>query len=112
MYNKFVLGLPLYRQEADLICNDVPVSRQTMANWGIRFALDLFGPLYDYLTFLLKLCRYNQCDETVLPAMMPWSEEYKEYEFMKKQEFIRGSSEHEPVQAPKTPGKKDRKDQA
>ena len=54
----------------------------------------------------------DDTDHDFLPAMMPWSEEYKEYELMKKQEFIRGSSEHEPVQAPKTPGKKDRKDQA
>lgn len=70
MYNKFVLGLPLYRQEEDFYRNDVPVSRQTMANWTIRFALDLFGPVFDYLAFLLKLCRYNQCDETVLQVIM------------------------------------------
>lgn len=69
MYNKFVLGLPLYRQEADFIRSDVPVSRQTMVNWVTRFALDLFGPVYDYLAFLLKLCRYNQCDETVLQVV-------------------------------------------
>lgn len=69
MYNKFVLALPLYRQEADLIRNDVPVSRQTMANWIIRFALNLFGPVYDHLVSLLILCRYNQCDETILQVI-------------------------------------------
>lgn len=69
---------------------------------------------YYYLMYLLEKmpAHMDDTDHDFLPSMMPWSEEYKKYEFMKKQEFIRGSSEQEPVQAPKTPRKKDRKNQA
>jgi len=70
MYKKFVLGLPLYRQEQDLWRNGVILSRQNMVNWITRFALDLFGPVYDRLAFLLRLCRYNQVDETTLEVIM------------------------------------------
>jgi len=70
MYDKFVLGLPLYRQEQDLARNGVILARQDMVNWITRFALDLFGPVYDRLAFLLRLCRYNQVDETTLEVIM------------------------------------------
>ena len=70
MYDKFVLGLPLYRQEQDLLRNGIILTRQDMANWITRFALDLFGPVYDRLAFLLRLCRYNQVDETTLEVIM------------------------------------------
>jgi len=70
MYNKFVMGLPLYRQEQDMLRNGILLSRQDMVNWITRFALDLFGPVYDRLVFLLRLCRYNQVDETTLEVIM------------------------------------------
>lgn len=70
MYNKFVMGLPLYRQEQDMLRNGILLSRQDMVNWITRFALDLFGPVYDRLAFLLRLCRYNQVDETTLEVIM------------------------------------------
>lgn len=46
MYDKFVLGLPLYRQEQDLLRNDIILTRQDMVNWITRFTMDLFGPIY------------------------------------------------------------------
>lgn len=70
MYDKFVLGLPLYRQEQHLSRNGIILTRQDMVNWITRFALDLFGPVYDRLAFLLRLCRYNQVDETTLEVIM------------------------------------------
>ena len=70
MYNKFVLGLPLYRQEQNLLRNGVVLTRQNMVNWITRFALDLFGPVYDRLVSLLRLCMYNQVDETTLEVIM------------------------------------------
>jgi transposase len=33
---KFVLGVPLYRQEQDWTRQGIPLSRQTMSNWLIR----------------------------------------------------------------------------
>lgn len=64
MYKKFALGIPLYRQEWDLLMRNFPLSRQNMANWIVRFALDLFGPVYDQLWLELKKCSYIQNDET------------------------------------------------
>ena len=66
MFKKFVLGIPLYRQEWDLQMKDFPLSRQDMANWIVYFALNLFGPVYDWLWLELKKCGYIQSDETTL----------------------------------------------
>ena len=69
MFKKFVLGIPLYRQEWDLQMKDFPLSRQDMANWIVYFALNLFGPVYDWLWQELKKCRYIQNDETTLQVI-------------------------------------------
>lgn len=66
MFKKFALGIPLYRQEWDLQLKDFPLSRQDMANWIVYFALNLFGPVYDWMWQELKKCRYIQNDETTL----------------------------------------------
>ena len=69
MFKKFVLGIPLYRQEWDLQMKDFLLSRQDMANWIVYFALNLFGPVYDWLWQELKKCRYIQNDETTLQVI-------------------------------------------
>ncbi len=69
MFKKFVLGIPLYRQEWDLQMKDFPLSRQDMANWIVYFALNLFGPVYDWLWQELKKCSYIQNDETTLQVI-------------------------------------------
>ena len=69
MFKKFVLGIPLYRQEWDLQMKDFPLSRQDMANWIVYFALNLFGPIYDWLWQELKKCGYIQNDETTLQVI-------------------------------------------
>jgi len=69
MFKKFVLGIPLYRQEWDLQMKDFPLSRQDMANWIVYFALNLFGPVYDWLWQELKKCGYIQNDETTLQVI-------------------------------------------
>ena len=66
MFKKFALGIPLYRQEWDLQLKDFPLSRQDMANWIVYFALNLFGPVYDWMWQELKKVRYIQNDETTL----------------------------------------------
>jgi hypothetical protein len=40
-----------------------------MANWIVYFALNLFGPVYDWLWQELKKCRYIQNDETTLQVI-------------------------------------------
>ena len=69
MFKKYALGIPLYRQEWDLQMRDFPLSRQDMANWIVYFALNLFGPVYDWLWQELKKCRYIQNDETTLQVI-------------------------------------------
>jgi len=69
MFKKFALGIPLYRQEWDLQMKDFPLSRQNMANWIVYFALNLFGPVYDWLWQELKKCGYIQNDETTLQVI-------------------------------------------
>ena len=69
IYYKFCLGLPLYRQETDLIQMCFPLSRQTMSSWVLRFAFDVFGPVYDCLCEELLVVPYNQCDETTVSVI-------------------------------------------
>ena len=69
MFKKYALGIPLYRQEWDLQMRDFPLSRQDMANWVVYFALNLFGPVYDWLWQELTKCRYIQNDETTLQVI-------------------------------------------
>ena len=69
MYDKFTLGLPFYRIEADLARDGVFLSRANMANWCIRFATDLFYVVYRYLCSLLVRSGYTQSDETTLQVI-------------------------------------------
>ena len=69
MYKKIYLGIPLYRQEADMFARDFPLPRQDMANWMVYFALNLFGPVYDYMWDELRKCPWTQHDETTLQVI-------------------------------------------
>lgn len=64
IYNKYVLGLPLYRQEKDWLLQDVEISRATMANWIIMAAEKYLKPLYDLLHKLLLERKFLMADET------------------------------------------------
>ena len=66
MNNKFVLGLPLYRQEAEFVRRGTALSRQTMSNWVIRFSRDRFCQVSGHMAELLKATGCTQCDETTL----------------------------------------------
>ena len=66
MNNKFVLGLPLYRQEAEFARRGTALSRQTMSNWVIRFSRDQFCQVSEHMAKLLKETGCTQCDETTL----------------------------------------------
>jgi len=66
LYQKFFLSLPIYRQELAFENFGLTISRQTMNNWVVRFAFDLFGPIYDYFQRLMLTVPYHQCDETTL----------------------------------------------
>ena len=52
---KYVNGVPLYRQEKGFACDGIALSRQTMANWLIYSALNYLMAIYlQLITFLLK----------------------------------------------------------
>jgi len=57
MYQKYMLSVPLYRQERDFIRMGAPLKRDTMANWVIRCADYWIKPLYDRMH--KKLLKYD-----------------------------------------------------
>jgi transposase/uncharacterized coiled-coil protein SlyX len=64
MYQKYMNGMPLYRQEHDWLQHGIALSRSTMANWVIRCANDWLRPLYDMLKSELVKTEIINADET------------------------------------------------
>ena len=69
MNQKYVLGLPLYRQEQEFKRLGLHLSRQTMANWMLKGADRWLQPLYDRMQE--KLLKHNilHADETTLQVL-------------------------------------------
>lgn len=64
MYQKYLLSVPLYRQERDFYRMGAPLKRDTMANWVNRCAEDWLKPLYDRMRQQLLKCSIIMSDET------------------------------------------------
>lgn len=64
MCNKYVLALPLYRQEQELQRAGIHISRQTMANWIIFAATTWLSPIYGLLKEYLLRNDILHADET------------------------------------------------
>ncbi len=69
MVQKYVNAMPLYRQEMDFLRNGVMISRQTMANWMIKCAVDWLEPIYVLMKKQLCKCEVIHADETVLQVL-------------------------------------------
>lgn len=69
MYQKYVQGLPLYRQEKDWEAMGIMLSRATMANWVIRCAEEYFYPVTEYLRKKLLLRDIVHVDETPVQVL-------------------------------------------
>jgi transposase len=69
MTQKFVMGVPLYRQEQEWNRQGIPLSRQTMSNWLIRAAEDWLEPVYDELKRQLLTHDTLHADETTLQVL-------------------------------------------
>jgi len=69
MSQKFVEGLPLYRQEQTLIRLGITLSRQTMANWMIRGADDWLIHVYRRMQVHLLRRDILHADETTLQVL-------------------------------------------
>ena len=61
---KFVMGSPIYRQEAEWRRQGIPITRQTMNNWMIRCSEDYLEPIYDELHRRLLLHSCLHSDDT------------------------------------------------
>lgn len=64
MYQKYVLSVPLYRQEKEFQRMGAALKRDTMANWVIRCANDWLKPLYDRMHKQLLKYGIIMSDET------------------------------------------------
>lgn len=69
MTQKFVMGVPLYRQEQEFKRNGIHLSRQTMSNWLIKATEDWLEPIYDTLHEMLCLRDVLHADETTLQVL-------------------------------------------
>ena len=69
MYQKFVMGAPLYRQEQDWNRHGIMLSRQTMSNWLIRATEDWLVPIYERLKQELMCRNILHADETTLQVL-------------------------------------------
>jgi transposase len=67
--NKYVLALPLSRQEQEFKRQEINISRQTMANWCIYVAMHWFIPMFTLLHNFLLRSSNNHADETTLQVI-------------------------------------------
>jgi transposase len=68
MYQKYMLSVPLYRQERDFRRMGAPLKRDTMANWVIRCSDYWLRPLYSLMHEQLLKCSIIMSDETTWQA--------------------------------------------
>jgi transposase len=66
---KFVMAVPLYRQEQEWNRYGINLSRQTMSNWLIKAAFDWLEPICDALKEILFLHKVLHADETSLQVL-------------------------------------------
>jgi hypothetical protein len=69
MDQKYVQGMPLYRQEEQLARLGIELSRQTMANWILSAADKWLKPLYNRMHVLLLERDILYADETTLQVL-------------------------------------------
>lgn len=81
MTQKYLMDIPLYRQENDFKRRDIQLSRQTMANWIMKSSEIWLKPVYDVLHEKLISCTTAHADETTVqvlkePGKKPQSKSY------------------------------------
>lgn len=69
MVQKFVMGVPLYRQEQEWQRQGIRLSRQTLSNWLLRAAEDWLTPIYEALKERLVAGDVLHADETTLQVL-------------------------------------------
>jgi len=69
MVQKFVMGVPLYRQEQELKRMGISLSRQTMSNWILRASEEYLSPVWDRLHEEMLSREVLHADETTLQVL-------------------------------------------
>lgn len=69
MVQKYMNGMPLYRQEMSFINDGFLLSRQNMANWLIRASSDWLEPLYEQMRESLLKEEILHADETMVQVL-------------------------------------------
>ena len=69
MSQKFVMGVPLYRQEKEFKRGDILFSRQTMSNWLLHCVENWLEPVYKQMKTELLVCEVLHADETTLQVL-------------------------------------------
>ena len=69
MIQKYMQGVPLYRQELSFMKADLKLSRQTMANWLLRAGKDWLLPLYQEIRQRLLKEEILHADETEVQVL-------------------------------------------
>jgi len=69
MYQKYVNGMPLYRQEKDWANQGIVLSRATLANWIIRSSNDWLQPLWETMKGHLLKQAVVHADESVIQVL-------------------------------------------
>lgn len=79
--NQYVLALPLYRQEQEFQRTEVPISRQTMANWIFAVHEKWFSDFFQLLRWELLTNEILHADETTLMVLQEpgWKARQKRY---------------------------------
>jgi transposase len=80
--NKYVLALPLHRQQQELERIGVNISRQTMANWVIYAVSRWLKPLYDLLKADLVKNDILHADETTVQVIKEQSRKASQKSYM------------------------------
>lgn len=66
---KFVMGVPLYRQEQEWSRQSIALSRQIMSNWLLKCTEDYLTPIYDRMHEQLIQHEVLHADETTLQVL-------------------------------------------
>jgi len=66
---KFVMGIPLYRQEQEWERQGILLSRQTMSNWLCKATESWIKPIYDRMRELLIASEVLHADETTVQVL-------------------------------------------
>jgi transposase len=95
MYQKFVMGLPLNRQEKDWFRMGLVLTRADMANWVIRCSEEWLSPIYHKIHEQLLSSELLHMDETRIQCNKEENRKASSHSFM----WVMRSASSEAVQA-------------